>query len=570
MSIDAMMDAIAKSEADVVHPGYGFLSESPEFSERVRDAGVCFVGPLKQAMTHLGDKHQLKRQAQKLAIPFIPSSQAFHPRDLQIDRIDMQFPLIVKPVKGGGGRGIALIASFEELEQYTRACPNEHPLILEKFIADARHIEIQVLADSSNTVWTFPERDCTVQRRRQKIIEESPSLWISRKVCEQLQRWSKELVLSAGYTNVCTVEFLVNQSGEAFLMEVNPRIQVEHSVTEELIGSGFDLIEWMFRVAAGEQLPKEPPEIQNMHAIQARVYAEDAESGEPLTVGQIIESIKPPAVRCDIGICEGSRIAPQYDGLLCKLIANGNNRNECISKLLEGLKRLDIAGTECNIRRLLNIFQSESFKKDGIYDFNSLIRSDDTTKLTAASVAKVIYNQRYREESVMVDPNSGQVFENLVQVQRIDDSTFKSTDKFVHVKRVDDHGIEATIEGQGTQILWFSQAEWHAIELLKSHCGPSEAFTEDVEVNEPTQSSLDETLEKNATAITAPMSGLIVKLFAKPDFVVCAGQELFVIEAMKMQTTVRSPVDGVITMLYYSTGQAVLRNQTVCIIKRKS
>ncbi len=377
----SIIDVAIKADADVIHPGYGFLSENPDFAEKVLDHGIGWAGPSPRSMRLLGDKNSAKGLAEKLGIPTLSWCEARSPEEARrcADRIG--YPVILKASLAGGGRGSRVAYTPDEVEQSFKIIEMEAKLgfgkpgviFVEKFIKHARHIEVQILGDGAGTVLHLFERECSLQRRRQKILEEAPSPFVERvekihRLREELTKYAIALGEAVDYSSAGTVEFVVDQQGRPYLIEVNTRLQVEHGVTEEV--TGVDIVKQQLLVAAGYPLPISQQDIK-LHgwAIEARIYAEDPANGFRASEGVLRRYIEPrgPGIRVDSAAEEGMPINTKYDTLIAKIIARGFSRNEAISKLRWALRETLIAGVETNLD-LLRVIVDQPWFADAEYD----------------------------------------------------------------------------------------------------------------------------------------------------------------------------------------------------------
>ncbi len=354
------IDAILKSEADAVHPGYGFLSENPKFAERVLQSGRVWVGPPPAAMRALGDKANAKRLAASAGVPVLPTYD---------DK--PEFPLLIKALAGGGGRGMRLVRSAGELDAALASAKSEAEhafgdgrVLLEKALIAPRHVEVQVFADTHGQCIHLGERDCSVQRRHQKLIEESPSLAVDTKLRARLGAAAIAVARAAGYVGAGTVEFLLDEQGGFWFIEVNARLQVEHPVTEVL--TGLDLVAWQLRVAAGEALPLRQEQVRfDGHAIEARLCAEDPARGFLPQSGRLALWQPADGVRVDHALESGMEIPPHYDSLLAKLIAHGRTRTEAREKLAAALDATLALGMTTNKSFLAAVLRDLDFAGPG-------------------------------------------------------------------------------------------------------------------------------------------------------------------------------------------------------------
>ncbi|HEX2012680.1 MAG TPA: biotin carboxylase N-terminal domain-containing protein [Roseateles sp.] len=362
LDIGAILEAARRSAADALHPGYGFLSERPDFAAACVEKGLVFIGPAAASIAAMGDKARAKRLMQAAGVPCVPGSED----PAQAGAVG--FPLLVKAVAGGGGRGMRLVHGAEELPAALRDARLEAErafgdgrLMLERLITRGRHVEVQVFADAHGKVVHLGERDCTSQRRRQKVIEEAPAPGLSAAQREELGRDAVAAARAVDYRGAGTVEFILDaDSGAHFFLEMNTRLQVEHPVTEAL--TGLDLVEWQLRVAAGEPLPLQQDEVRFMgHAIEARLYAEDPYAGFAPQTGRIawwrpeIAACR-PGVRIDHGVAEGDEVTPCYDAMVAKLIVHGRDRADAVRRLVAVLEDAPLLGVASNghfLRELL-------------------------------------------------------------------------------------------------------------------------------------------------------------------------------------------------------------------------
>ena len=360
--IERVVAAALETGSEAVHPGYGFLSERPEFARACGEAGLTFVGPSPEAMALLGDKAAAKQVAADAGVPVVPGLHGDSLGDAEI--LDwarsQELPLLVKAVAGGGGKGMRVVRSYDELPEALRAARSEaraafgdDRLLVERWIERPRHIEVQVLADEHGSVLHLGERECSLQRRHQKVIEEAPSPVVGPELRERLGQAAVGLARSAGYTNAGTVEFIAaaDDPSQFFFLELNARLQVEHPVTEAV--TGLDLVELQLRVAAGEPLPLRQDELAfRGHAMEARIYAEDPAAGFLPSSGRIVAWREPPGARVDSGVEQGTEVTSHYDPLLAKLIVSGPDRETALARLGAALRGLTVAGPATNVAYL--------------------------------------------------------------------------------------------------------------------------------------------------------------------------------------------------------------------------
>ncbi len=367
---EKVLDAAKASGAQAIHPGYGFLSENAAFARLCQESGVCFIGPDPDVMEKMGDKLRARKLARKAGLPILPGTDEAVANDQAASKAwELGFPLMVKAAEGGGGIGIHILESHEELmpliertRQVAESAFGSPRLFFERYLKDASHIEVQLIGDQHGNLIHLYERDCSVQRRNQKLIEETPS---SAKLTPRLRRRVSSLAVklgkSIGYTSTGTVEFLVSADGSVYFLEMNTRLQVEHGVTE--LVTGLDLVELQLRVAAGETLPIGQEDVSvNGHAIEVRVYPEDPETFMP-DAGDITDLHLPEGehIRIDSALCNGYNVGLDYEPLLAKVMAWGEDRNQAVKTLQRALLEFRLEGVKCNVPLLRDILATQEF-----------------------------------------------------------------------------------------------------------------------------------------------------------------------------------------------------------------
>jgi acetyl-CoA carboxylase, biotin carboxylase subunit len=401
LNIGAVITAAKKSGAEAIHPGYGFLSENEDFARAVEEAGMTFVGPRPETIAMTGDKLAAKRIAREAGLPVLPG------KDVPIDEImvdqlanEVTFPVLIKAVAGGGGRGIRLASTKEEMvhmmesaRQEAQAAFGNDTIYLEPLVQNARHIEVQILGDGNGHILYLGERECSIQRRRQKLIEEAPAPGLSLSLRHHLYDAALTLAEALNYRSLGTVEFLLDPQGRFYFIEVNPRIQVEHPVTEMV--TGIDLVKAQLELAAEGKLHYSQDQIQlTGWAIEARVLAEDPQQDFMPVIGEISHLREPggPGVRVDSAMYSGMPITVNYDSLIAKVIAWGEDRHNAIRRLQRALGELQIGGVSTDIQFLLEVLESESFQ----------VGRADTTYLEGFQVAPVPHEDPVSQEVAIV------------------------------------------------------------------------------------------------------------------------------------------------------------------------
>ena len=376
LRIDKLMDVARRADCDAVHPGYGFLAENPALPQACREADITFIGPSAGAVEALGSKTAGRQLARRLEVPTVPGTNdpTEEPQARALSQ-SMGYPVLLKAVAGGGGKGMRLVCSHAEFESAFREAASEamnafgdERLYLEKYLERPRHIEIQILADAHGRVVSLGERECSVQRRHQKVIEEAPSPIVTPELRKRMSEAAVRLARAGGYVNAGTVEFLVDQNLNFYFLEVNTRLQVEHPVTEQV--TGLDLVKLQIAIAAGHRLPFAWESITPRgHAMEVRLYAEDPENNFFPSPGKILSRHTPggPGIRMDEGVYEGWTVPNDYDPLLSKLIAWGNSREETIARLRRALDEYTITGIRTNAGLFRRILEEPDFLRGEIH-----------------------------------------------------------------------------------------------------------------------------------------------------------------------------------------------------------
>ena len=372
LNIAKILDVAARSGADAIHPGYGFLSENAKFARACADAGVKFIGPTAAAMDAMGSKTRARQAMERAGVPFVPGTSrgldSYEQAEQVAERIG--YPVMLKAAAGGGGKGMRLVHTPEDLKSALEGARSEaersfgdSEVYIEKAIINPRHIEMQVLADEHGNTVYLGERECSIQRRHQKVVEEAPSPIVDVEMRRRMGKVAVRVAQAAGYTNAGTVEFLVDQERNFYFLEMNTRLQVEHPVTELI--TGLDLVHLQIRIAAGEKLPFAQSEVSiRGHAIECRIYAEDPDNNYFPSPGKITLLLAPsgPGIRRDSGMYEGWTVPMDYDPLLAKLIGYGTDREQAISRLTRALNEYFVGGIKTNISLFRRILRNADFR----------------------------------------------------------------------------------------------------------------------------------------------------------------------------------------------------------------
>jgi len=572
----ALLDAARRSGADAVHPGYGFLSENAAFAQACLDAGLVFIGPPPSAITAMGDKALAKRRMHDAGVPCAPGylGQEQDDATLHAQALKLGFPLLVKAVAGGGGRGMRLVRSADQIgealagaRREAKSAFGDDTLMLERLVEHARHIEIQVFADTQGHVIHLGERDCSAQRRRQKVIEESPSPVVSPELRAAMGQDAVAAARAVGYVGAGTVEFILDQTGRHYFLEMNTRLQVEHPVTEMV--TGLDLVEWQLRVAAGEALPLSQAQVAMQgHAIEVRLYTEDPYAGFAPQTGTVLhwrpELVLQPGIRIDHGLAEGSVIGPYYDAMVAKLIAHGRDRGDAIRRLRAALEAAPLLGLRHNARFLRDLLDHAAFRRgemttqlldDWLTEDAPLMQrpvaSDEDWCLAAAAFA-LRDGAVQRPDSVaaydlplMLD---GQRRTPRVRLQR-DGSLQVGLDGTTHSVRLlgaPDRGLHYEWDGVSRR----SVVRWQGGALHLAREAHAFVFEEPSAVPQSDRRA-------DARRALAPVAGVVAKLGVEPGDTVAAGQPLVCVEAMKMEMWVAAGAAGRVVRVAVQAGQQV-------------
>lgn len=396
--IDKILDAAKKSGAEAIHPGFGFLSENEEFAKKCEKAKIVFIGPSAKAIRLMGDKITARKIAHDTKVPLVPGSEgAVSDVEASVVAEEIGYPVMIKASAGGGGKGMRLVREKDEFESALRMARSEarsafgdDSVFVEKFVEQPRHIEIQILADGHGNVLHLFERECSIQRRHQKVIEEAPSSAISSRTRKKMGAVAVRIAKAVDYQGAGTVEFIMDQKQNFYFLEMNTRVQVEHPVTEMI--TGLDIIKWMIRIADGEKLPFKQSHIEmSGHALECRVYAEDPETNFMPSPG-VIDYLRVPSgpgIRDDSSIYSGCEITPHYDPMLSKLIVWADTREGAIDKMASALREYIVLGLKTNIGFLLRVMGNEEFRK-GEIDTGFIERHQELLKPAEVDIEPVL------------------------------------------------------------------------------------------------------------------------------------------------------------------------------------
>ena len=589
-----ILDAARTTGAQAVHPGYGFLSENEAFAQACAQAGLVFIGPPASAIQAMGLKAESKQLMEKAGVPLVPgyhgANQDAALLQAEADRIG--YPVLIKASAGGGGKGMRAVERAQDFADALASCKREaansfgdDAVLIEKYVQRPRHIEIQVFADTQGNCVYLNERDCSVQRRHQKVLEEAPAPGMT----EHLRRRMGEAAVAAaqavGYVGAGTVEFIVEQTGydqpesmRFFFMEMNTRLQVEHPVTEAI--TGLDLVEWQLRVASGEPLPLKQEQIRMQgHAIEARICAENPDSNFLPVTGTLQVYRKPRAVsfergeiRFDDGVREGETISPFYDSMVAKLIVHGDTREQALTRLDAALAQTHIVGLNTNVQFLRHVLHSPSFARAQldtalITREAAVLFNQDPVGLQATAAAVVAHTLAAEQTLAGNDPFS----------QRDGWQPYGVTHRHFDFEQAGEpvrallaytrEGLTLQV-GQGAPqaLRWCAQGDGLWVEHAERLHSTVYLQGDVAHVFTPRGAARIGVIDRLADAgeaateggrLTAPMPGKVVSFAVKAGDKVKAGQPLAVMEAMKMEHTIAAPVDGTVAELLYAPGDQV-------------
>ena len=571
---DLIVAAARATGADAVHPGYGFLSENAGFARDCAAAGLTFVGPSAEAIAAMGSKTEAKALMAAAGVPTLPGFTVEPGVDLAAEAARIGFPVLVKAAFGGGGRGMRIVAEREELTGAVASARREaasafgdDTVFLERYVIDPRHVEVQIFGDAHGSVVALFERDCSIQRRYQKIVEECPSPVVDDALRGELSAAAVAAGKALGYTGAGTVEFVMDDAGAFWFLEVNTRLQVEHPVTE--LVTGLDLVALQLRVAEGEPLPAAVTEARiDGHAIEVRLYAEDVAAGFLPATGTLERFRVPAGVRVDAGVADGTVVGPHYDPMLAKVVAHGATRSDAARRLRRALRGAQIHGVVTNRELLVAILGHPDFLAGRYVRLPALVREEAADPLHAAVAA--VAEAATRRSSFP----SG--WRNVAaHPQRV---AYTVAGKEVAVAyRFRRDGLEVAVDGEPLPVALVSAAPDGVVLDLD---GVRRAFTVHrtdaaVYVDDPTGSSTlvrvprfpDPNALAHAGSLLAPMPGSVVRVTAAVGAHVTAGRPLVVLEAMKMEHTVAAPLDGVLTALHVQPGDQVESGQALAVVE---
>ncbi len=590
---EKILEAAKATGAEAIHPGYGFLSENEEFAQACADAGLVFIGPPPSAIKAMGLKAESKQLMEKARVPLVPGYHG-HDQDpalLQREADRIGYPVLIKASAGGGGKGMRAVEKSGDFAAALASCQREainsfgdDAVLIEKYVQRPRHIEIQVFGDMHGDCVYLFERDCSVQRRHQKVLEEAPAPGMTEAMRAEMGAAAVAAAKAVNYVGAGTVEFIVEQRDggamDFFFMEMNTRLQVEHPVTEAI--TGLDLVEWQLRVASGEPLPLKQSELKiHGHAIEARICAENPDNNFLPATGTLQVYRKPQAtafqrsrVRIDDGVREGGEISPFYDSMIAKLIVHGATRDEALARLDAALAQTHIVGVQTNVQFLRGVLATESFARANLD--TALIEREravlfDREPLglplaAAASIARTLLDERATGTPDPFSQRDG--WRSLGTTARIFAFEFRGETQIATLRYLHDGALTLDVDGvrgplvigrlpDGQIELAFNGTR-HTLDVYERQ-GAAHVFADRGATRITAIDRLAHAGDSQAEGgrLTAPMPGKVVSFAVKAGDKVAKGQPLAVMEAMKMEHTIAAPADGTVEELLYAPGDQV-------------
>lgn len=606
LNIDAIIAVAKASHAEAIHPGYGFLSENTQFALACEQAGIIFIGPSVAAMEAMASKQLAKQRLEKTDVPLTPGYHGNEQSDerLLLEAERLGFPVLLKAASGGGGKGMRSVLKIADFNQALASARREakasfadDTMLIEKLISQPRHIEMQIMADNHGQVVHLFERDCSIQRRHQKIIEEAPASNLSDDLRKRLAEAAIAVARAIEYRGAGTVEFLVDGDKNFYFMEMNTRLQVEHPVTEMI--TGLDLVEWQLRIAANEPIPLTQSDIHAQgHAIECRIYAEDPEHNFMPSVGQLhfLKEPKGDHIRIETGVTSHALISRYYDPMIAKLIAWGETREQARNRLECALQHYHIGGVKTNLaflQTILNnpVFIANKISTDFLNQEHIVIPAPDNLLALYAAASIDYLRLASNLEPLYYDTFAWQMHATsswcaryLIQGERFDVMVTPIAHDEVRLAIMpsSEETPNATqlIDGKSTTAQFKLQSTNDELQLNDGHeirhiyfeqqpdkltmytkLGPIDVTRFNWQENVGQHQQVDNQL-------TAPMPGTVVAILKKKGELIQIGEALMVLEAMKMEHTIRAPSDGIISSIFYEIGSQVNEGATLAALEK--
>ncbi|MEP3112785.1 acetyl-CoA carboxylase biotin carboxylase subunit [Nisaea sp.] len=606
LRIDRLIEAAKATGADAIHPGYGFLSENPELARACAEADVLFIGPDVSAIEAMGSKAAAKDIMAKAGVPLVPGYHGADqsPKLLEKAAAEIGFPVLLKASAGGGGKGMRVVERAEDLsdgiagaKREAAAAFGDDRLLIEKYLTRPRHVEVQVFADRHGNAVHLFERDCSVQRRHQKVVEEAPAPGLDESVRSAMAKAAIDAAKAIDYVGAGTVEFIMDEDGSFYFMEMNTRLQVEHPVTEAITGE--DLVAWQIRVAEGGTLPLTQDRISaSGHALEVRIYAEDPEREFLPQTGRLSRLTFPEkmdGVRVDTGVAEGDTVSVHYDPMIAKLITHGRDRAEALRRMSRALGDVRIAGLANNVPYLKRVVEHPAFIAGGvdtrfIETYRDDLAADGTREagnmplLAAAALLEARRSDVLRQARLSGDPYSPWAMaygwrlndsplhrltlqhdvEDLLLLYRLEDGVyvFEQEEKQIRIAvslhaggrleaRLDGIAVQAEASFEGDVVTVFYDGTAHRYVLKTALASGAEAG-------------------EDSGHVAAPMPGKLIAVHVTEGAEVSKGDPLMVLEAMKMEHVIRAPDDGVISAMHYGAGDQVEEGADLLVFETRA
>jgi 3-methylcrotonyl-CoA carboxylase alpha subunit len=585
LAAERLIVVAKRAGAEAIHPGYGFLAENPEFAEACAAAGIVFVGPPPDAIRAMGLKDAAKVLMEKAGVPVVPGYHGTRqePKFLKEKAYEIGYPVLIKAVAGGGGKGMRRVDKHADFEpalagamREAKGAFGDDRVLVEKYVGSPRHIEIQVFGDTRGNVIHLNERDCSLQRRHQKVIEEAPAPGMSAAMRAAMGEAAVAAAKAVGYVGAGTVEFIAEASkglsaDRFWFMEMNTRLQVEHPVTEAV--TGLDLVEWQFRVAAGEPLPLSQREVRlNGHAVEARLYAEDPEKGFLPSTGRLVALDFPrgEGIRIDTGVTAGSEVTPYYDPMIAKVIAHGKNRIEALDRLGAALERTRVAGPRTNLAFLAALTKSEGFRGEafdtGFIDRNLAALGAVPRGFDRAAAAFGVAHLLAREQARIAARST---WEGASPWDATDGFALAGSRGTALPVLVDGENVSAALSYGANGARVSVDGEAAASDAQAIEAGDAvyvlRAGRQTV-VRLKDFAAIDVDHLDTGGLIAAPMHGKVLAILVEKGAAVVKGQRVALIEAMKMEHALTAPIAGTVKEVAAAAGSQIAEGAKVMVI----
>jgi acetyl/propionyl-CoA carboxylase alpha subunit len=606
LSIENLIEAAVNTRCDAVHPGYGFLSENAAFARAVEGADLVFIGPRPETIAAMGDKCTAKEIMRKAGVPVVPGTllASDDPRKIENLVEEVGFPAILKPVAGGGGKGMTVVSNSTSLRNMAESAVRlaqssfgEGRLLVERYIENPRHIEVQIFGDNRGNLVHLHERECSLQRRHQKIVEEAPAPNLSAQLRAELLDAAIRGASALSYENAGTFEFIVDRENRFYFLEVNTRLQVEHPVTEAI--TGYDLVEWQMRIAAGEPLPATQADITVAgHAVECRIYAEDTADDFRPAPGRVDKIVWPDDVRVETAVADGTVITPFYDPMIAKVIGAAADRRQALKNVCNALDKVAIFGVTTNVSLLIDLLQEPSVITGHVNTGTvetflpswSGSRNSSTVYAVAAAAAVKFYGCDERLRSAQSDYFSSPWRTTLSLDRRFLDpeaplgrlTFWLDNDRWtVSILRKEADRITLEVKGEGgveTESITAVFEGSRAAVATGKVCGQNWSAVDSTDILDVvvggkwfrfcpfSRDSISNSDRSDGNAL-APMPGTVVALMVNIGASVNEGDSLVVIEAMKLENTVTAPRAGVVAQINCRVGEMVAAQQTLITLR---